>query len=190
MAQLHHRLFVILLLAGLVGCVGGYTLIEPGRTQIDEEFTVGSNIAWSQFAFGERHLWTVNGAGLEAVWFYAGIEDGKALITNVDEDEDAPRFNADMRPNEVMELVVDSIGLTGAVNVDATGLRPAQFGSMKGYRFELTLQTAEGLIKRGLAIGTIEEEKLQLIVYLAADMYYYDQYVDEAERIFASVEMI
>lgn len=194
MVQSWRRLLAVPLvvaLAALAGCVaGGYTLIEPGRTQIDDEFSVSSNMAWSQQAFGERHVWTINGAGLEAVWFYAGLEDGDALIAQIDEDEDAPRFDADMRPNEVMELVVDSLGLIGAVNVEGKGLRPAEFGSVKGYRFELTLQTAEGLIKRGLAVGTIQEDKLQLIVYLAADLYYYDKYLDEVERIFASVEMI
>lgn len=190
MVQRWQRLLAILLSTALAGCAGGYTLVEPGRVQIDDEFSVASKVAWSQLVFGERHLWTINGAGLEAIWFYAGLKDGDSLIANVDQDKDAPRFDSDMRPNEVMELVVDSFGRAGAVNVEATGLRPARFGSMDGYRFELTLQTAEGLIKRGLAIGTIEEEKLQLIVYLAAGMYYYDRYLDEVESIFASVEMI
>jgi len=191
MVQSWRRLLAVLLVVALAGCVaGGYTLVEPGRTQIDDEFSVSSNMAWSQRTFGERHVWTINGAGLEAIWFYAGIEDGDALIAQIDEDEDAPRFDADMRPNEVMELVVDSIGLIGAVNVEGTGLRPVEFGSVKGYRFELTLQTVEGLIKRGLAVGTIREDKLQLIVYLAADLHYYGKYLEEVERIFASVEMI
>lgn len=105
----------------------------------------------------------------------------------------APRFDADMRPSEVMELVVDSLSRAGAVEVEASGLRAAAFGATSGYRFELTLQITEGLIKRGLAIGaigTIDDAELQLIVYLAAGLYYYDKYRDEAESIFASVEMI
>lgn len=190
MVRTWRRFLAIPLLAALAGCVGGYTLIEPGRTQIDDEFSVNSNMQWSQLALGERHVWTINGAGLEAIWFYAGINDGDALIANLDEEEDAPRFDSDMRPNEVMELVVDSLGMAGAVKVEGTGLRPADFGSATGYRFELTFQTAEGLIKRGLAVGTVQEEKLQLIVYMAADLYYYDKYVDEVENIFSSVEMI
>ena len=190
MARWRSRLVAGLLLAAVAGCVGGYTLVEPGRTQFDDEFSVSSKLAWSQLAFGERHVWTINGTGLEAVWFYAGIEDGEALITNVDQDEDAPRFDSDMRPNEVMELVVDSLGLIGSVKVEGTGLRPAAFGSATGFRFELTLQTQEGLIKRGLAAGAVQDGKLQLIVYLAADLYYYDKYRNEVEGIVASVEMI
>jgi hypothetical protein len=190
MVQSWRPILSALLLTALAGCAGGYSLVGPGRTPIAEEFSVNSNMAWSQLVFGERHLWTIDGAGLEAIWFYAGIDDGDALIESVGEEDDAPRFDSDMRPNEVMELVVDSLGLTGAVKVEATGLRPAEFGSVKGYRFELTFQTAEGLIKRGLAVGTVQEEKLQLIVYMAAELHYYDKYLDEAERIFASVEMI
>lgn len=190
MVQLRQRLLAVALLTLLAGCTGGFALVGPGRTQIGNEFSVGPNRAWSQAQYGERHLWTINGVALEAIWFYAGIEDGEALIVDVGADEDVPRFDADMRPNEVMELILDSLGRTGAVNVAGTGLRPAEFGSMTGYRFELTLQTQEGLMKRGMAIGTIREQKLQLIVYLAADMYYYDTYLDEAERIFSSVEMI
>ena len=190
MVQLRQCLLAVLLLAVLAGCTGGYTLVGPGRTQIGDEFSVGPQMAWSQAQFGERHLWTINGPGLEAIWFYAGIADGEALIADVGSEEDAPRFDADMRPNEVMELTLDSLGRAGAVKVEGTGLRPAQFGSMKGFRVELTLQTAQGLMKRGIAMGTIDEGKLQLIVYLAADMYYYDTYLNEAERILASVEMI
>ena len=190
MSNSRSAFLAVLVMAALAGCAGGYTLVEPGRVTIDDEFSVDSNIAWSQLVFGERHLWTVDGAGLEAIWFYAGIKDGDALMTNVDEDEDAPRFDSDMRPNEVMELVVDSLGRSGAVDVEATGLRPAKFGTMNGYRFELSMLTPEGLIKRGLAIGAIEENKLQLIVYLAAGLYYYDKYRDEAESIFASVQVI
>jgi hypothetical protein len=192
MARSSRWILAGLLLVAAAGCelAGGYSLVEPGRHQFDDEFSVSSKLAWSQLAFGERHVWTIDGAGLEAVWFYAGIEDGDALITNVDQDEDAPRFDSDMRPNEVMELVVDSLGLIGSVNVEGTGLRPAEFGSVKGFRFELTLQTQEGLIKRGLAVGAMQDGKLQLIVYLAADLYYYDKYLDEVENILASVEMI
>ena len=190
MVQLRQRLVAVVLLTFLAGCTGGYALVGPGRTQIGDEFSVGPNMAWSHARDGERHLWTINGLELDAIWFYAGIKDGEALIVDVGADEDVPRFDAGMRPNEVMELILDSLGRTGAIHVEGTGLRPAKFGTMKGYRFELTLQTHEGLIKRGMAIGTIREQKLQLIVYLAADMYYYDKYLDEAERIFASVEMI
>ncbi len=190
MARWRQQLSAILLLAAFTGCVGGgYTLVEPGRIQFDDEFSVSSKLAWSQLALGERRVWTINGAGLEAVWFYVGIEDGDALITDVREDDDAPRFDSDMRPNEVMELVVDSLGLVGSVKVEGTGLRPAAFGSATGFRFELNLQTQEGLIKRGLAAGAVQEGKLQLIVYLAADLYYYDKYRDEVENIVASVEL-
>ena len=191
MALWWRQLCAIMLLSFLAGCtVAGYGLVEPGRTQIENEFAVSPNLAWSQLAYGERQIWTINGAGLEAIWFYAGLEDGEALIRDVREDDDAPRFRSAMRPNEVMELAVDSLGLNGAVNVEGRGLRPAAFGSLKGYRFELTYQTAQGLMMRGLAMGTVQDGKLQLIVYLAADLYYYDRYLDEVERIFASVEMI
>ena len=51
---------------------------------------------------------------------------GKTLdqIVDVGAEEDVPRFDAGMRPNEVMELILDSLGRTGAVNVAGTGLRP------------------------------------------------------------------
>ena len=69
--------------------------------------------------------------------------------------------------------------------VEGKGLRPATFGAAKGFRFELSLLTQEGLAKRGLAAGTVQDGKLQLIVYLAADLHYYDQYRNEVEGILA-----
>jgi len=190
MRHLRQGLFAALVLSVLAGCQGSYSLVGPGRTEVGDEFSVAPSMAWSQASFGERHLWTINGASLESIWFYAGIADGEALIVGTDDDEDVPRFDADMRPNEVMELILDSLGRAGAVKVEGTGLRPAEFGGTKGYRFELSLQTAEGLMKRGMAIGTVREQKLQFVVYMAADMYYYDTYREEAERIFASLQLI
>ena len=119
-----------------------------------------------------------------------GSLDGEAPIVDVGADEGNPCFGADMRPNEVMKLILGSLGRTGAVNAEGVGLCPAGFGSTKEFRFELTLQTAEDRMKRGMAMGAIEEEKLQLIAYLAADMSHYDTDLEEAARVFASVETI
>lgn len=190
MKRLVMKRFLILLgFLPLLGACTQYSLIEPERVEIGGAYSVDSQISWSKQVVGKTEIWTVDGPGLEAVQFFKGLEDGDTLYKPLP-DEDLPVFESDMRASEVMEFVVDSLSRRGAAGIEASGLRPETFGSVPGYRFDLTFQTTDGLMMRGMAFGAVIEEELQLILYTGTRTYYFDRYEDRVEDLFASIETI
>ena len=78
----------------------------------------------------------------------------------------------------------------GAGEVQASKLRPAQFGSVPGFRFDLTFLSKSGLEMDGLVAAAVIEDKLYLILYTGARIHYYPKYRDHVEQLLASIEMI
>ena len=77
----------------------------------------------------------------------------------------------------------------GAAMVKSKNLRPAAFGKLPGFRFDLSFLSPEGLERDGIVVGTIHEDKLYLILYLGAREYYYPKYRDQVEELIASVSV-
>lgn len=181
------RIATALAAAVLLAACTQYSLVERGRVEIGETYSVESQIAWSKRSAGKRQIWTVDGPALQALWFYTGIKEGEPLLADR-RGEDVPVFRANMKANDVAQLVADSLSRGGAAYVETSGLRPAAFGSRPGYRFEITYLTKSGLRMRGFALGAVIDGKLYLVLYYGAGIHYFDEYRDEVERIFESIE--
>lgn len=163
-----------------------YTLVEPGRLSMGDAFTVEPDIAWSRDKRGDLELWTVDGPALESLSFWKGLRDGEVLFAP--KDPKKPAFREHMSPSDVTEIVVDSIAGSGAGQVEATGLRPADFGSLVGFRFELSYLTPEGLAMRAIAHGVVSDGRLYLILFTAARLHYYAKYEPHVEHLLESLE--
>ena len=181
------KLWPVLLVLSVLAACTQYSLVERERVKIGKAYSVDPQIAWSKLQVGDFEIWTVDGANLESLQFHTGIEPGDTLYQRI-ADEDLPVFDADMKPNEVMEFVIDSLARQGANDIQTSGLRPAEFGQLRGYRFDFDFETNDGLQMRGLALGTVVEDKLHLVLYMGASIYYFDKYRDQVERIFASID--
>ena len=85
---------VVLAVAVLGSCAPSFSLVEPGRRQIADLYTVEPQIAWSSMTEDKVEFWTVDGAGLEAVRFITGLSEGDSLYTpkaTKNKDADVPR---------------------------------------------------------------------------------------------------
>jgi hypothetical protein len=94
-----------------------------------------------------------------------------------------------MSETEVVDAIVDAVTLSGAQQVEARNLRPANFGSADGFRFELAFLNSDGLKKDGAVVGTIVDQSLYLIVYTGTRIHYYPKYVREFEKIVSSINI-
>ena len=94
-----------------------------------------------------------------------------------------------MRATDVAEFVAATLASQQFANVETDNLRPAQFGSLKGFRFEFSMSSEVGLEFRGMAIGALQDGRLHLILYRATRLYYFPEYEDEVERIFDSITL-
>ena len=183
-----YPLAMIAILAALGGCVQ-YSLISTERHDMGG-FSIEPQIEWSSITEGDIEVWTVNGPGLEAIYMTDGIDDGDPLFKQKlgQPKKKLPLFHAAMNANEVMEFVVDTLITSGAGEVHTTALRPQKFGAHPGFRFDLEYLGATGLEGRGMAFGAIVEDKLYLMLYLAAAEHYFTTYGGHVERMFDSLK--
>ncbi len=182
------RAIPFLMVLILLAACGRFSLVEPERRSIADFYSVESQIEWSRISDSGAELWTVNGPGLDAIRFFSALYDGDTMF-EADGDEKLPRYRSEMKPNDVMELVVDSVAREGANEVEAAALQPVAFGDQDGFRFELTLLSPQGLEMQGIVVGHQDERALYLILYTGTTMYYFPKYKPTVEEIIASIEI-
>jgi len=203
-------LLIVLLFIG--GCAH-YTAVPVERRAVGNLYSVKSDVAWSQADEGGTQVWTIDGPLLEALRFVT-LNDGDTLFPSTDKDAKLPRFRAHMTPNEVVEFFVANLksvsggvdthqlakglvqpagiraGSINAASIDVKNLRPADFGRVPGFRFDFSFMSKEGLERQGLAVGSIHEGKLLLMVYTGTREYYFEKHKQDVETIFSSVELV
>ena len=180
-------LWPLVLSALLSGCAA-WTLVSAERQTVAGHYSVAPQIAWSRFKQGNVELWTVDGPGLQAVRFFDALDDGDVLFPS-SQAEKLPGYSKAMTATEVEEFVVHSIERAGAGNVETGGLRPWRFGSLEGFRFELSFLDAGGLEMNGMVAGAADGGKLYLILYTGARAHYFPKYQRQVERVLDSIQV-
>lgn len=186
------QFFLVAFLALIVTGCAPFNIVEPKPREIGNAYKVQPTVAWNGYSKQQFGLiderWTIDGIGLGDMRFWHDIKDGEPLFKS--RVLEYPQFESGMRPTEVAELYAGSLAKAGVVDFETQNLRPAKFGNIQGFRFEFTYIVETGLRLRGTALAAIVEEKLQLIVYSAPELHYYDKNLEEAEKVMASVEML
>lgn len=184
----------LLVCAALGGCVSVKAVDGMAETNVGDDIMVTPQIAWAGangvLARGASSVWTIDGFGLNEVRFFTGIVAGDPVmrIPNVDR-KDLTVYSAMMLPDEIMELTAASLGKEGFGQVRTDGLRPVPFGSVTGFRFDLTFTTQDGLLMKGAALFAQRRNKLDMILYTAPAEYYFDRSMPVVEKIFTSVRV-
>lgn len=173
----------------MTGCAH-YTLVEPQRVVVANAYSVETPIAWNKFRQGHAEGWTVDGPRLQAIYFYRAIDDGDPVFqVRGDRAKNMPTFDSAMTPLEVKDLVEAALGVLGFQQVETSYFRPEKFGDLAGYRFDLGYVRQSGLEMRGAVLGAQKDNKLFLIIYTGARLYYFDKYKDDVEHIFGSIQI-
>jgi len=201
-------LFVVSVAALLTACAS-YSLVKAERRSVGDFYTVKPQIEWSSTSGEKLEMWTVDGPSLEALFFVNGLTDGDTLFRSSKDEQKQVTYREGMTPTDVVEFVVASLesadraatlaavnaGTTmlredqmGAAMVEASNLRPTQFGHLPGFRFDLSFLSPEGLERDGLVVGTTSGTELYLIIYLGARTHYFPKYKAQVEEIIASIE--
>ena len=175
-------------LAMILSSCAQYSLVKQQRTAVGDLY-VEPQIPWSSHSISSKvKVWTVDGPRLERIHFVTGLEEDEVLFEGKDE-EKKPRFHKNMTPSEIMEFVVDSMTLAGLQKIEATNLRPEKFGTIGGFRFEMSFLSEKGLEEQGFVCGAVVERKLYLIMYSGSKAYYFPKYKDHVERMIESIEV-
>ena len=184
-------LFLIPILMFVASCTH-IKMIEPKPQEIGKAYQVNPTKQWNglnKTSFQTvAEQWTKDGPLLNGISFWHNISNDDALFE--ERGVEYPKFREDMRATEVMEFFVSSAAKTGAVDFETSNLRPAKFGDADGFRFEYTYVTDDGLKMRGMVLAAVIEKKLQMMSFWATEAHYYEQNVEEVEKIFGSVQLI
>ncbi len=173
----------------LSGCAATYSLVEPSRTTIGDKYWVTPQIQWSSINTGKYENWTVDGLSLQRLQFVNGIDDNESVYKGPTKKYEKLIFKKSMTASEIMEIVVDSYTADEARKIETKNLKPSQFGSYPGFRFELSYVNKAGLEYEGLVIGSVIGGKLYLISYTGTRAVYFQKYKTEVERIIQSIKM-
>ncbi len=145
---------------------------------------------WSRSTTSRQENWTINGLGLDSVRFFTNIKDGTPFI-KLGGDEPPPLYRAGMRPTEIAETFVDTLTREGAGRVSYSDLAPVKFGDQQGFEFKIRYFNCDGLEYQGIARGAIDyKDRLQLMLFQAPAVCYYESASPAAIALFDSVRMI
>lgn len=186
---------IVIVAIALAGCVPAYTLVNPGTVSVDG-LTVDAPGLWNQAPGGltanlrdGAEMWTRDGPLLDRLVIIPAVPDGEALLVDRDRTAALPAFRADMLPNELEELaestMVKYFG-EGSSAVTTSNLRPHRFGAHRGVLFEIDAAVDDSPDYGGTAGAFIADDRLYMLLYLAARPYYYDKHLGDAEAIIRS----
>ena len=198
MKKINNILFIVLILF-LSSCQPNkmFTLVEPGRIEIDKIYSIENNSIWSQFQQKEYNFifWTVNGYSLERIVFFRPISDNESLYDHnsmfTREDEKRPIFNSKMNKFEIKEFFQDCILWTREfTGFETSNIKNYKIDDFEGISFDIKAQNELGLNYKGFAVVGIKNNKLYSIYFIATEMEFYDRYKKEAEKIISSVKIL
>ena len=169
---------VLALAATLAGCAApGGRLQEAGAAQAFD-FAFDTQLDWARMKMARQEMWTIDGESLNRLHITSKVKDGEHVFLGRKERRnrpDGPWFRPGMRPDEVRDVLLDAIRENSWARVEASNLRPANFGGTTGLRFELKLTSQTGLRYKGMAAAVERDRKLTTLVWVAAEEHYYDR---------------
>ena len=166
-----------------------WKLVNPGDQVIIGKTTMvvvptsGWNRSNTGYVVGSD-VWTIDGTGLNELYFAADISNGKPLLYEFNKkDNPLPKFAETMQLTDLPDLLERTwrVGRK-AVVYKTVAVEPARLGGHDAVRirYEYVLD-GNHLTYKGVATAAIVSGKLQLAVFEAPALYYYDRDRAKAE---------
>jgi hypothetical protein len=164
-------------------CTSGDRLVKTGPTMASGKLMIDSEMEWTRLYTGTRYqLWSIDGELLNRLYLIPTVREKEYIFLGGRETKRRPDgafYHRGLRPDELRDLILDGLRAAGTVNIEARDLRPVNFGSHEGLRFEFSLANEEGLRYQGMAAAFEHEKGLSLAIFMAPTEYYYPR--DEAK---------
>ena len=194
MTRLIPHLAAAAALASIAACAGGITEVT-GPVEVGNAYTVTLERPWNRLSDsldGTRtrgDILTQDGAALNMIRLVGGLNPGDYIVKPVRREFPTPTYEADMTELELVEFVTDTLAALGYEQVETSNVRPEPFGTAPGIGMGLAAVTPRGLRLKGDARLAKSGKHLNVIVFMAPEMHFYETYADEVERLFASAQL-
>jgi hypothetical protein len=185
------RVLAIISAALTISACTTFEAVRPEQPiVVANRISIAPQVMWARPAGSgiSDAVWTIDGFGLNELHFLLGRKAGDTLF-KVRDKQDLPVVKAGMLPNDAMDLVVNSLTRMKNNQVRASNLAPAAFGAANaGFRFDIAYVNPDGLEMRGMVLGAVRKDTLDILLFIAPNEYYFGKMHDTVERLFQSVQ--
>lgn len=157
--------------------------------------TVTPAEAWNRSTYRaskKGETWTLDGTGLNEVYFVAGLLPGEALYKDPNKKNNPlPLMGKNLQLTDIPEFYESSQRVAYNTSVyQVTGIEPVKFLGHDGVRFTFTFAVNDNPLQyKGVAQAAMIEGKLYLISFNAPELTYFDRDQAKAEAIIASATL-
>lgn len=186
-------LAIALMLLGLSGCVS-VAKVETGDRAIGERMMVRLEGEWNHInapGMGPAETWTMEGLPVDQLVLYSGVKDGQVIHAAAPMGSKIKEFSfrSSMQPDEIVAMFEGMLTRDGS-SFKLVKLEPANFGGMKGLRFEFSsIRKLDGVQLSGFGYSAISKGELFAILYMAPRLAFYSRYSPRAEQISRSARV-
>ncbi len=169
-------LLPIALILSLTACVSVGGKLQTKGEAIAFDMRLDSSLDWARIKSRRSELWTIDGVGLNRLLIFSKVKPGEHVFQVVRERKsrpDGPWYRAGMRLDELQKLVADGFIDQQWVGIETTNLRPHNFGTVEGIRFDVEMTNPDGLIYKGTAAVVERNSFLNVLVWIAPKEYYH-----------------
>lgn len=188
--------FLLLFAAALLGagCAGyGGRLVSAGPDVRVFDLQVDTALDWSKRRVDRAELWTIDGMPLNQFVVVSRVKPGEHVLLASRERKsrpDGPWYRPGMRPDEIRDVILDALRQGGWTDVEALNLRPADFGSVAGLRFEAALTQESGLHYRAMFGAAEHDGRLTHFFWMAPVEYYYGRDEAAVSQMFETIRFV
>ncbi len=193
------RKFGLLIAAALLiapGSAMAHRLIDANEavTVARSDMAVVPQIEWnriSQRPGSNAERWTLDGELLNDVLFFGEVASGDTLFREVNRREmPLPQFASDMLLVDLPDFVESSLRIAkGSSTFTTTSVEPTQFLGQGGVRFEFETLGSDDLLRKGIAVATIIDGELFMMLYEAPSLYFFDRNRADFEQLVSSAHL-
>jgi hypothetical protein len=180
---------LVALCLGASACASAHQ--ARARYEVGEAFAVRLERPWADITRAANlpseqvHLLTIHGVALDQLYLAGGLEPGESLLAP-SRGREHPVHRADFSRRELVAFLRDSLGAMGYVRVTTRNVRPALFAGAEGVRFDVDMQTADGLDMSAMALAAQSGDTLNLILFIAPKEHYFPMLAPEIDRMFTA----
>ena len=193
------RIALALALAGLPAsqAVAGWEVVAPATstTVAKSSLAVTAGEEWNRTSMRpikKSELWTLDGFGLNELYFVSGLITGEPLYREADKkNKPLPKVGKNLQLTDIPDFLESSqrIALNTSV-FQLTGTEPVKFLSTDGVKFTYEYAVQGNPMRyKGVANAALVGGKLYLISFTAPGIHFYDRDAPKAQAIMASAKL-
>ena len=140
----------------------------------------------------QGEIWTLDGTGLNELYFVGGLAEGMTLFPDVDKKHNPlPTLKKSMLLTDIPDFYESSTRVALKTSLfEIEKVEPATFVGKPGISFTFRYGVEESpVLRKGIAHATLVDGNLYMITFIAPSLFYYDRDLAKAEAIMDSATL-